>query len=384
LAEVSRMLVERARTRGLSLEIESEGEIPATIAADRRRLLQVLLNLAGNALKFTAQGSVRITMSWHDERLRFEVEDSGPGIAKSEQANLFQSFSQGELGRRSGEGTGLGLHISRQIARAMGGDITLESEVGQGATFTVEVDAPESLSEPEQARERRTQRAPQDHGLLPMLVVDDRATNREVLCELLRVIGFEAEQAESGEAALAYLEKKRPSLVWLDVKMGGMDGTEVVKRIRDRERREGTPRLPVVVITASIIDLDSERAERLGFDAWVPKPFRTDAVLAAIDRLLPVKLVVYPSAPEPPSSALADTPETFDVDSLGDAERGQLIELLTLGDVFSAAEWAKKRGPKASTLVAEIASFRTDALLARLKRSGSVSSAAASVGPRQS
>jgi signal transduction histidine kinase/DNA-binding NarL/FixJ family response regulator len=383
LAEVSRMLAERARSRGLSLEIKSEGEMPATVAADRRRLLQVLLNLAGNALKFTAQGSVHVTMSWHDERLRFEVKDSGPGIAKSEQASLFQSFSQGELGRRSGEGTGLGLHISRQIARAMGGDITLESEVGRGATFTVEVDAPESLSEPEQARERRTQRAPQGHGLLPMLVVDDRATNREVLCELLRVIGFEAEQAESGEAALDYLDKKRPSLVWLDVKMGGMDGIEVVKRIRDRERQEGTPRLPVVVITASIIDLDSARAERLGFDAWVPKPFRTEAVLAAIERLLPVQLVFDPSAPEPPSSsALADTPETFDVDSLGDAERGQLVELLTLGDIFSAAEWAKKRGPKASTLVAEITSFRTDALLARLKRSGSVPSA--SVGPRQS
>lgn len=369
LAELSRMLAERAHTRGLSLQLRSEGEVPTTVATDRRRLLQILLNLAGNALKFTARGGVTITMGWHDERLRFEVKDSGPGIAPSEQATLFQSFSQGELGRKSGEGTGLGLHISRQIARAMGGDITLRSELGQGATFTVEVDAPESLSEPEQTRERRFQRAPENHGLAPMLVVDDRASNREVLCQLLRVVGFEAEEAESGEAALAYLESKRPSLVWLDIKMGGMDGTEVIKRIRERERQQNTPRLPVVVITASIIDLDSTRARLLGFDAWVPKPFRTDAILAAIEDLLPVKLAVDPHAPEPFAKPASDeVMKPFDVHSLNDAERRHLIDLLTLGDIVLAAEWAKKLGPKASALVGEITSFRTDALLDRLRR----------------
>jgi signal transduction histidine kinase/DNA-binding NarL/FixJ family response regulator len=378
LSELSRMLDERARTRGLALVVLATSELPPTIAADRRRLLQVLLNLTGNALKFTPAGSVRVLMNWHDERLRIEVRDTGPGIAPSEQSSLFQTFSQGELGRKSGEGTGLGLHISREIARAMGGDITLESQLGHGATFTCEIDAPESLSEPEQALERRGLRAPENHGLAPMLVVDDRATNREVLRELLRVIGFEADEAESGEAALAYLETKRPSLVWLDVKMAGMDGIEVVKRIREREQREqreqnpSGARLPVVVITASIIDLDSARAAKLGFDAWVPKPFRTAAVLAAIEELLPVKLIHDPAPTGPVAGATPSTPpETFDIDGLNDAERTHLSELLTLGDIPEAAAWAKNLGPSASPLVAEITSFRTDGLLARLKRSTS-------------
>ncbi|HEX2876198.1 MAG TPA: ATP-binding protein [Polyangiaceae bacterium] len=368
LSELARMLGDRARSRGLQLVVKAVGEVPATVAADRRRLLQVLLNLAGNAVKFTPAGSVNVLMSWQDERLRFQVRDTGPGIAPSEQASLFQTFSQGELGRKSGEGTGLGLHISREIARAMGGDITLESELGRGATFTCEVDAPESLSEPEQALERRGQRAPENHGLSPMLVVDDRATNREVLCTLLRVIGFDAVEAESGEAALTYLEANRPSMVWLDVKMGGIDGVETVKRIREREKREGTPHLPVVVITASIVDLDGPRALALGFDAWVPKPFRAEGVLAAIEALLPVRLVKDATSPAGPVPEMAETvSETFDIQTLSDAERAHLRDLLILGDISAAADWAKALGSRARALVAEISSYRTDGLLAKLK-----------------
>lgn len=364
LASVETMLSDRARSKGLRFEVSTLGPVPVGLVSDRRRLLQVLLNLAGNAIKFTAKGSVTLHMSWHDERLRFEVRDTGPGIPPAEQELLFQSFSQGSLGRRSGEGTGLGLHISREIARVLGGDITLVSEPGRGSTFVCEVDAPEGLAEDEPELTARSLRAPPGHALAPMLVVDDRPTNREVLGTLLRVSGFESLEAEDGEAALAVLERTPVSLVWLDMKMPGMDGSEVLRRLRARESELKLPRTKVVLITASVVDLDQAQALALGFDDWVPKPFRAAAVLDSVQRLTGIKLVSI-AAPKPIASEAP--PSTFDVQSLGAEQRRELRDLLTLGDVAGAAAWAKQLGPKGEPLLAQINAFRTDALLATLK-----------------
>ena len=135
LDDVARMLRTRAKGKAIALDTQTIGKVPAAVMGDRRRLLQVLLNLGGNAVKFTSQGEVGISMQWNDERLAFAVVDSGPGISEADQAILFQTFSQGEHGRSSGEGTGLGLHISQSLVRLMGGEITVESRVGHGARF---------------------------------------------------------------------------------------------------------------------------------------------------------------------------------------------------------------------------------------------------------
>jgi signal transduction histidine kinase/DNA-binding response OmpR family regulator len=367
LANLELMLGQRARSKSLAFEVTSVGPVPRSVTGDRRRLLQVLLNLAGNAVKFTQRGGVFVYMSWRDERLRFEVKDTGPGIPEAEQKTLFQTFSQGSLGRKSGEGTGLGLHISRGIARALGGDLTLESVPGHGATFVCEVEAPEAAPEEDGAFERVGLRAPPDHGLAPMLIVDDRPANREVLAALLRVTGFDAVEAADGEAALRHLETgATTSLVWLDMKMPGLDGNQVLRRIRQREHELSLSRTPVVLITASVVDLDGPGARALGFDDWVPKPFRAEAVLEVIQRLTGVKLqrehrpgVGSDAPPRPPA---------FDVQTLAATDRAQLLELLTVGDISAAADWARRLGPVAQALVAEIQSFRTDALLASLKR----------------
>lgn len=366
LSELERMLSARAREKSLELVTSATSALPKIVSADRRRLLQILLNLAGNAVKFTAHGRVSVEMSWEDERLRVSVTDTGPGIGPNEQASLFSTFSQGELGRRSGEGTGLGLHISRELARAMGGDITLQSELGRGSTFTCEIDAPESLSEPELVRQSEHLRAAPDHGLTAMLVVDDRATNREVLCALLRVVGFETAEASSGQAALDYLREHQPSLVWLDIKMPGMDGFEVIRKIREREA-DGKPRVPVVVITASVVDLDRPTALQHGFDELVAKPFRAEAVLDAIARLTPAKLLNEQLSEAPDNAQLVNVSESFDVAHLSLSRQQELMQLLTLGDIPAAVDFAEALGPEAASLVAEIRSFRTDALLAKLK-----------------
>lgn len=367
LQNVESMLAPRAHSKGLTFEVSAVGRVPAGLVSDRRRLLQVLLNLAGNALKFTSKGSVSLLMSWHDERLRFEVRDTGPGIPKVEQEQLFQSFSQGSLGRRSGEGTGLGLHISREIARALGGDITLESEPGRGSTFICEIEAPEGVPEGEQLPAARHWSAPPNHGLKPMLVVDDRASNRVVLCKLLRATGFEAVEAEDGEAALAQLAKGNVSLVWLDMKMPGLDGNQVLARLRAREAELGLPPVPVVLITASVVDLDHAQALELGFDDWVPKPFRAAAVLESLQRLTGVKLT--PLSPAHPSPEAAAPRQTFELTRLTREQRHELRTLLLLGDMAGAADWAQRLGPEAEPLLAQIKGFRIDALLDSLKAS---------------
>jgi signal transduction histidine kinase/CheY-like chemotaxis protein len=366
LASVETMLSDRARSKGLRFEVSAVGRVPLGLVSDRRRLLQVLLNLTGNAIKFTSKGSVTLHMSWQDERLRFEVCDTGPGIPAAEQQLLFQSFSQGSLGRSSGEGTGLGLHISREIARVLGGDITLISAPGRGSTFICEIDAPEGTEEAEPELAARTRSAPPGHALPPMLVVDDRQTNREVLCALLRSSGFDTLEADSGEAALAILATTPVSLVWLDMKMPGMDGSEVLRRQRAREAERALPRTMVVLITASVVDLDRAQALAMGFDDWVPKPFPAVAVLDAVQRLTGLKLV----SAAPPKPIASEAPQrSFDVSSLAAEQRRELRDLLTLGDIAGAAAWAQKLGPSAEPLLAQINAFRTDALLDSLRAS---------------
>jgi signal transduction histidine kinase/CheY-like chemotaxis protein len=365
LTEIERMVGPRARAKSIELVTRAREPLPKTVSVDRRRLLQILLNLTGNAVKFTPRGSVTVEMSWEDEQLWVAVADTGPGIDEAEQAELFHAFSQGELGKKSGEGTGLGLHISRQLAQAMGGDLTLQSHLGKGSTFTCHVEAPESLPLAERERQSKRLRAAPEHTLAPMLVVDDRAANREVLCALLRVVGFDAAEAASGPEALAYLEERAASLVWLDVKMPGMDGFEVIRRIRSREAERGAPRTPVVVITASVVELDRRTALGHGFDELVAKPFRAEAVLDAIARLTRIALVADTHTPT--DEPLTPVSERFDIANLTPQQRSDLKQVLALGDIEAALELATGFGAGAAALTEEISSFRTDALLAKLR-----------------
>jgi signal transduction histidine kinase/FixJ family two-component response regulator len=364
LDDVVRMLKVRAEAKGLALTALPTEPMPVAVAADRRRLLQVLLNLAGNAIKFTPRGSVSITMAWSQQRLAFEIIDTGPGISAEEQASLFSTFTQGTLGRQSGEGTGLGLYLSQSLVRLMGGEIRVKSALGRGCCFSFSVRAPEaqgSLHATAQQPQRR--RAPALR-LAPMLVVDDRERNREVLRALLESAGFTVQEANEGQAALDWLAKHRASLVWLDLRMPGLDGFETLKALRAREAAEGGARTPVVAITASVVDIDAARAEALDFDALVIKPFVADAVLDTIERLLRLKLVVDPVRPQPGS-----TVSTGGVDQLSACERAQLLQLLRLGDIREACAWLERVGPAGAGLRSEIEAFRTDAIMTQLQQS---------------
>ncbi|MFZ5896716.1 MAG: ATP-binding protein [Myxococcota bacterium] len=358
LQELQRMLGASARNKGLDFEVTVKGELPSAVLADRRRLFQILLNLTSNAIKFTSKGSVSICARYDDGKLHIEVKDTGPGISREEQTELFRTFAQGSLGERSGEGTGLGLFISRTLVRVMGGEIALQSELGSGSTFAFSVIAPLAESSElarGQANERRL--AP-GATLAPMLVVDDREANREVLRALLESAGIEVVEAENGRVALAKLRAQPTSLVWLDLKMPELDGFATLQAIRAEPALQT---LPVVAITASAVDVDEARASELGFDALVVKPFRAHAIFDLVERVLPGVLADAGVASDTSAS------ETVDVAGLSLESRARLLRLLELGEVQQASELVGSLGAEFGALKAEIDAFRTDALLAKLR-----------------
>jgi len=362
IEEAERMLRPRAEAKGLLWVTQIEGRLPDAVDTDRRRLLQVLLNLGGNAIKFSSVGTVTLRASWHTNRLAFEVLDTGPGIGHEEQIRLFEAFSQGTAGLNSGEGTGLGLYISQAICRLLGGEIALESEAGKGSRFSFWVNAPAG-GQPAQSPERAVRRLASGVQLAPMLIVDDRDTNREVLRALLEGAGFTVEEASDGQAALERILRGPLSLVWMDLKMPVLDGFQAILQQRAREASTGARRLPVVAITASVATLTVEQARELGFDDLLAKPFDAEAVLDAVERLAGVQLEQeQPKQPE-------TEPQPFDLAQLSAEVRRALLKLLVLGDTQAAVALLDQSSfaGEAEGLRREILSFRSERVIARLR-----------------
>jgi len=293
IANVCELMRVRAEAKALWMRIEV-GEVPEAVVGDARKLSQILLNLLGNAVKFTVHGGVVLRVRWHDGRAEFEVEDTGPGIGADERAPLFAPFVQTEAGRAAKEGAGLGLALSRDMARLMDGDIVLASAPGEGARFVFVARLPAS-SVPVVANERGDRRrvralAP---GQVPprILVVDDIDDNRAVLCGLLGAVGFDVREAADGAAALQLWRDWQPRLIWLDKRMPDMDGIEVARRIRAEEQRLGRGRVVILALSASA--LEHQRAEILagGCDDFLPKPFREGMIFAKMAEYLDLNYV---------------------------------------------------------------------------------------------
>jgi signal transduction histidine kinase/DNA-binding response OmpR family regulator/ligand-binding sensor domain-containing protein len=281
--DVENVLRVRAEEKNLRLVCELDREsLPRAVVGDQGKLRQILINLAGNAVKFTAAGSVTLRVAWQHGRARFEVEDTGPGIDAAELPRLFEPFVQADSGQRTKEGTGLGLALSRDLARLMDGDITVISKPGSGSCFTVEVALPEAALEAivEPKDRRRVTSLAAGQAALRVLVVDDTALNRTVLTRLLASVGFDVRAAAGGAEALEQWESWQPDFIWMDKRMPGIDGLEATRRIRARERSEGRKRVPIIALSASA--LEHERSEILGAgcDDFVAKPFREATIFA--------------------------------------------------------------------------------------------------------
>ncbi len=330
LREMEALFNLSAQAKGLAFSVHA-GRLPPQVEGDLAKLRQVLVNLLGNALKFTAIGSVRLRVGWTGDLGTFRVEDTGPGIPAEEQAHLFSAFHQTALGHAA-SGTGLGLHISRSLVALMGGALELESRAGEGASFGFSIPLPQPESPVVLPTLGRVVRLAEGQPRHRLLIVDDRGENRDILDRLLTLLGFDCILAGDGAAGLERWREQRPSLILMDLRMPGVDGFEAVRRLRREEAEGALSRTPVIAISASVYDVSTEDLLSLGFDAFLIKPIDEEQLFAQVERLLGARF-------ERRSLEPMAVPGAAPLDGLSRQDpvwRSRLHDLVAVGDLQEA------------------------------------------------
>ncbi len=334
LRSLQEMLTLKAAKKGLSLVFETDPNLPRYLCSDEAKLRQILINLLGNAIKFTTQGTVTLrskataiepsesactcytngSVTCYPLLLTFEVEDTGCGIDRRDWESIFEAFMQTEQGRHS-QGTGLGLSISRQFARLMGGDITIQSTVNQGSTFTCTIMArlPSTLDLVEPETVYPIIGLEPGQATYRILVAEDVLENRQLLRTLLSSVGFAVRVVENGLKAIAEWKLWHPHLILMDIQMPVMDGYEATREIRLQERdrgdrgyREDAP-TKIIALTAYAFDQDRTASLQAGCDDYMAKPFTEAALFEMIARYLHVqyRYAEQPIAPASEASTLS-------------------------------------------------------------------------------
>ena len=277
----------RIKSMRLVFQSQIDEGLPAWVLADRHRLMQVLVNLLGNAIKFTQQGHVMLRVKQSDQSLVFEVEDTGIGISEDQQAKVFERFSQATVQTQAVYGgNGLGLAISKRLVELMGGEIGVKSQLGHGSVFWFTVPlVPAQAKVPEHVQHPRF--ANQQQHAWRFLIVDDVAMNRLLLRQILKLEYPQSliTEAEDGLAALQAINNEGFDLVFMDMVMPQMDGIEASKSIRSTVDRQGQ-RLPILGLSANVNSSDRERFIDAGADDFLLKPYDRQTLVEVTERLL--------------------------------------------------------------------------------------------------
>jgi PAS domain S-box-containing protein len=407
LHTVSEIIHVKADEKSLLFTYEESKDLPAAVRVDDKRLRQVLLNLLGNAAKFTDRGHITLRVrrvpvpdltrkeigvgSEHDfatygndqdnaanhasesdthmVRLRFEVEDSGIGMTKEQTDRIFQPFEQvADVERRRG-GAGLGLAISEQLVRLMGGDIQVRSEAGKGSVFSFELDLPVASSAPDLMPARRVAIG-YTGPRRKVLIVDDLAQSRMMLMDFLATLGFEVADAANGEEAIEQAQRTSPDLIVMDITMPVMDGLEATRRLRSSPK---LAHIPVLIASASASPGDQSNSLAAGASAFVPKPIEEARVLQAIGEHLAVEWIYREIAAE--EDALAPR-QTAAVMVVPPQEEMEILHKLALAgnmrDIRARANYLKNLAsrylPFARRLDSLARSYQSEAILALVER----------------
>ncbi len=302
--DIEQLFQLRATDKGLRLTFERDPSVPQFVHTDEGKLRQVISNLLGNAIKFTAAGGVTVRLRAIESRLRVEVEDTGAGIGEDELPRLFQKFEQTASGRASHQGTGLGLAISRELVGLLGGTIGVARRLAIGSVFHFELPLTEAAVGMV-ARGERPAMLRLAPGQPPqrVLVADDIEDNRTLLIQLLELVGFETRSCSDGARAVREVAAWSPHLVLTDVRMPVLDGIEAIRQIR-----AGGSTVAIVCVSASTFPAEERAAMEAGADRFMRKPVRESELLAAIGELLGVRYI-QPAAAAPPAEPV--TPDAI-------------------------------------------------------------------------
>ncbi len=354
---------ERTQRKGLRFTTHIGHEVPARVVLDGRHVRQVLLNLLGNAVKFTPQGEVRLEISAREPgRLQFDVVDTGVGIEAENLSVVFQAFRQTRSGSEAG-GTGLGLTISHRLVRGMGGELRVESLPGKGSRFHFAL--PLVVAEALATAETDSDSPSSDARLAPgtqltALVADDSSVNRRILASLLESAGVRVITAAGGVEAVELTRTHRPDVVLMDLRMSDLDGFEATRRLRADPL---TSAIPVLAVSASAWEEVREAARNAGAVDFVPKPVKADVLFAKLQRHAGARFVgPAPLRPEPPITP----PETIDARAIAARIRdaaaiGNVADLDALAAQLSGDDGQDRGlGTRIATLTA---SFDYDALM---------------------
>jgi CheY-like chemotaxis protein/nitrogen-specific signal transduction histidine kinase len=375
LRDVENMFRLKAEEQNLQLLFEGTHDVPQYMRTDEVKLRQVLINLLNNALKFTDEGGISVRVGQRDAegnntRLVFEVEDTGAGIAEEEMAQLFEAFAQTETGRKSQEGTGLGLPISRRFVQLMGGDMTVSSQVGLGTVFHFEITAQEA----ETADLSTTTSSRRVIALQPgqkryrILIVDDLVTNRQLLVRLLGPLGFELREAGNGQEAINIWEEFKPHLIWMDMRMPILNGYEATQHIKSTTQGQATA---VIALTASSFEGERHVILSAGCDDYLRKPFRENEMFEMMHKYLGVDYVYEAEvgiddgrAPETPLQTADLTPvPAFLLNQLA-----QAIESIDLAQMDETIDEIRQQEPKtAEKLSRLVKQFEYDIILTTIE-----------------
>lgn len=300
--QIVAMIEFQARNKGITFSYQPQGELPAQVRADERRLRQILINILGNAVKFTTRGSVIFRLKYQREMANFEIEDSGPGIVAEDLEHIFEPFSRGRTVHVGATGgTGLGLTIAKMLTDLMGGELTVDSSPGKGSRFRIRLFLPQIAAAAQNEQGAARARPIGYIGVRRrILVVDNEKTDRELLVSVLEPLGFQLAQAASGQECLDIIPRFRPHLIFMDLAMPGIDGWETIRRIH----AGGITDAEIAVISANAFEKGAENDVGLASENFITKPVRVNQLLDWIGRHLDLEWVRAEAPPPQPTPAL--------------------------------------------------------------------------------